>query len=104
VLVALLERPGELVTKKEDLARRLWGQQIFTEIDQNLYVMARKLRQVIGDDASQPRFIKTDSGKGYRFIASVTPVFAPVVEQSAQQYSPSEQTKLTVKRNSKGTA
>src|SRR5271170_2265071 len=50
MLVALLEKPGELVSK-EDLARRLWGQNIFTEIDQSLYVTAGKLRQVLGDDA-----------------------------------------------------
>jgi DNA-binding response OmpR family regulator len=48
MLVVLLERPGELVSK-EELARRLWGQNIFTEIDQSLYVMAGKLRQVLGD-------------------------------------------------------
>jgi len=97
MLVALLERPGELVSK-EELARRLWGQNIFTEIDQSLYVTAGKLRQVLGDDACQPRFIKTDSGKGYRFIASVTPVFASVAEQSASPSLPAEQTELTVKR------
>src|SRR5580692_5898345 len=101
MLVALLERPGELVSK-EELAHRLWGQNIFTEIDQSLYVTAGKLRQVLGDDASQPRFIKTDSGKGYRFIASVTPVFAPVSEQSAPLSLPAgqtERTELTVKRS-----
>lgn len=103
MLVALLERPGELVSK-EELARRLWGQNIFTEIDQSLYVTAGKLRQVLGDDASQPRFIKTDSGKGYRFIASVTPVFASVAEQSAPRCLTAEQTELTVKRTSRRTA
>lgn len=103
MLVALLERPGELVSK-EELARRLWGQQIFTEIDQNLYVMARKLRQVLGDDASQPRFIKTESGKGYRFIASVTPLFAPVSEQGVPLSLPAGQTTLRVRRTSMRTA
>jgi DNA-binding winged helix-turn-helix (wHTH) protein/tetratricopeptide (TPR) repeat protein len=76
MLVTLLEKPGELVTK-EQLAERLWGQEIFTEVDQSLYVIAGKLRQVLGDDASQPHFIRTVSGKGYRFVESVTPVFAP---------------------------
>jgi len=103
MLVALLERPGELLTK-EELADRLWGQEIFTEIDQSLYVMAGKLRQVLGDDASQPRFIKTDSGKGYRFIASVTPVFAPVSEQSAPLSLPAGQTALRVRSTSMRTA
>jgi eukaryotic-like serine/threonine-protein kinase len=103
MLVALLERPGELVSK-EELARRLWGQNIFTEIDQSLYVTAGKLRQVLGDDASQPRFIKTDSGKGYRFIASVTPVFAPVSEHGAPLSLPAGRTELTVKRTCTRTA
>ncbi len=76
MLVVLLEKPGELVTK-EELAERLWGQGIFTEIDQNLYVMAGKLRQVLGDNASQPHFIRTVSGKGYRFVESVTPILVP---------------------------
>ena len=79
MLVILLEKPGELVTK-EELAARLWGQEIFTEIDQSLYVMAGKLRQVLGDNASQPRFIRTVSGKGYRFVESVIPVFAPATD------------------------
>jgi DNA-binding winged helix-turn-helix (wHTH) protein/tetratricopeptide (TPR) repeat protein len=81
MLVTLLEKPGELVTK-EELADRLWGQEIFTETDQSLYVMAGKLRQALGDDASQPRFIKTISGKGYCFIASVDPVFPSATDLS----------------------
>src|SRR5580658_4530013 len=94
MLVILLEKPGELVTK-EQLADRLWGQEIFTEIDQNLYVMAGKLRQVLGDDASQPRFIKTVSGKGYCFIASVTPVFTSVADPPVPLSLPSPQTTPT---------
>ncbi|MGA7967534.1 MAG: winged helix-turn-helix domain-containing protein [Terriglobales bacterium] len=94
MLVILLERPGELVTK-EELAERLWGQGIFTEIDQNLYVMAGKLRQVLGDNASQPHFIRTVSGKGYRFVESVTPIFAPATDQSALLSMPSPQTAPT---------
>jgi eukaryotic-like serine/threonine-protein kinase len=88
MLVALLEKPGELVTK-EELADRLWGQEIFTETDQNLYVMAGKLRQALGDNASQPRFIKTVSGKGYCFIASVSPVLSAAADLPAPLALPS---------------
>jgi DNA-binding winged helix-turn-helix (wHTH) protein/tetratricopeptide (TPR) repeat protein len=91
MLVILLEKPGELVTK-EELADRLWGQEIFTETDQSLYVMAGKLRQALGDDASQPRFIKTVSGKGYCFIASVNSLFAPAAELSTLLSPPSAPT------------
>jgi len=79
MLVALLERPGELVTK-EELGRQLWGQQISGDTDKSLYVMAGKLRQALGDNANEPRFIQTVSGRGYTFIGSVTSVLAPPQE------------------------
>ena len=79
MLVALLERPGELVTK-EELAKQLWGDGVFTDVDQSLWVTATKLRRVLGDDANHPRYIKTVSGRGYKFIESVTPVFTPAAE------------------------
>lgn len=79
MLIALLERPGELVTK-EELARQLWGQQTLGDTDKSLYVMAGKLRQVLGDNASEPRFIQTISGRGYTFIGSVTLVASPAQE------------------------
>jgi len=80
MLVALLEKPGELVTK-EELARRLWGQQALGDTDKSLYVMAGKLRQVLGDSANEPRFIQTVSGRGYTFIGSVALVSSPPHEE-----------------------
>jgi DNA-binding winged helix-turn-helix (wHTH) protein len=76
MLLVLLESPGEIVSK-EELGKRLWGEETFVEVDKSLYVMAGKLREVLGDNANQPRFIKTISGRGYRFIGEVTPVFLP---------------------------
>jgi len=78
MLLILLERPGEIVTKQE-LAKQLWGLETFVEVDKSLYVMVGKLRDALGDDATQPRFIKTVSGQGYRFVAQVTSLVAPVV-------------------------
>jgi tetratricopeptide (TPR) repeat protein len=86
MLVALLERSGDVVTK-EELAEQLWGRQIAGDTDRGLYIMAGKLRHVLGDDANNPRYIKTISGQGYRFIAPVKPVFAPPEEPLL--YSPS---------------
>ena len=77
MLLVLLESPGEIVSK-EELGKRLWGEQTFIEVDKSLYVMAGKLREALGDNANQPRFIKTISGRGYRFIGEVTPIFLPV--------------------------
>jgi eukaryotic-like serine/threonine-protein kinase len=74
MLLILLEHPGETVDKQE-LGRRLWGQETFVEVDKSLYVVAAKLREALGDNADGPRYIRTDSGRGYRFIGNVMPVF-----------------------------
>ena len=77
LLLVLLEHSGELVSKKE-LRSRLWAQETFIEFDKSLYVTVAKLREALGDDAATPRFVKTASGRGYRFIGKVTPrTFTP---------------------------
>jgi DNA-binding winged helix-turn-helix (wHTH) protein/tetratricopeptide (TPR) repeat protein len=73
MLLVLLERRGELVTK-EELGNRLWDRNTHVDVDKSLYVMAAKLREVLGDNAAQPRFIKTVSGRGYCFMGHVTRV------------------------------
>ncbi len=50
------------------------GQETFVEVDKSLYVVAAKLRDALEDEAATPRYIKTVSGRGYRFIGEVTPV------------------------------
>lgn len=86
MLLILLERPGVLVTR-EELGRRLWGQ-TFVEVDKGLYVVAAKLREALGDDATRPRFIKTISGQGYCFIGDVTPGFEAASESLAEAVPP----------------
>src|ERR1039457_4084572 len=86
MLIVLLERPGEMVTK-EELRDRLWGQ-TFVEVDKSLYVVAAKLREALGDDATRPRFIKTISGRGYRFIGDVTPLLESPSESLAEPAPP----------------
>src|ERR1017187_4812933 len=76
VLVMLLERPSELVTR-EEMRQRLWNQDTFVDFDHGLNTAVNKLREALGDSASNPRHIETISGRGYRFIAPVTLV-APV--------------------------
>jgi DNA-binding winged helix-turn-helix (wHTH) protein len=71
VLVMLLERPSELVTR-EEMRQRLWGDDTFVDFDHGLNTAINKIREVLGDSAFQPRHIETVSGKGYRFIAPVT--------------------------------
>ena len=71
LLVALLEQPGEIVTR-EFLRQRLWPENTFVEFDQSFGTAITKLRQALGDDADNPRFIETVPRRGYRFIAPVT--------------------------------
>jgi DNA-binding winged helix-turn-helix (wHTH) protein/tetratricopeptide (TPR) repeat protein/TolB-like protein len=76
ILAALLERPGEVVTR-EDLRQRLWPGDTFVDFDNSVNIAIRKLRKALNDDATQPRFIETLPKRGYRFIA---PVESTVVE------------------------
>jgi cholera toxin transcriptional activator len=69
VLVALLERPQEVVTR-EELRQRLWPQDTFVDFDHGLNTAMVKLRDVLGDSASKPKFIETIAKRGYRFLGS----------------------------------
>jgi TolB-like protein/tetratricopeptide (TPR) repeat protein len=70
VLVALLERPGELVTRDE-LRRRLWNDGTVVDFDIGLNTAISRLRLVLNDPVESPRFIETVPKRGYRFIAPV---------------------------------
>jgi DNA-binding winged helix-turn-helix (wHTH) protein len=69
VLVALLERPKEVVTR-EELRQRLWPQDTFVDFDHGLNTAMVKLRDVLGDSASSPKYIETIAKRGYRFLGS----------------------------------
>ena len=71
LLVLLVERPGEIVSR-EEVRQRLWPQDTFVEFDNSLGVAVRKLREALRDDADAPRFVETVPRKGYRFLAPVT--------------------------------
>ncbi|MGD0580652.1 MAG: tetratricopeptide repeat protein [Bryobacteraceae bacterium] len=76
VLAALLERPGEVVTRGE-LQARIWPDGTFVDFDKSLTKAINKVRTALGDSADNPRFIETLSRRGYRFIAPVTVTAAP---------------------------
>ncbi len=71
VLICLLERPGEVVTRDE-IQQRLWGNDTIVDFDHSLGTAINKLREALGDSAENPRFIETLARRGYRFIAPVT--------------------------------
>ena len=70
VLAALLEHPGEVVTR-EELRQRLWREGTFVDFDNNLNTLVATLREALGDAAEQPHFIETLPKHGYRFVARV---------------------------------
>jgi eukaryotic-like serine/threonine-protein kinase len=69
LLVALLENPGEVVSR-EELRSRLWPGDTFVDFDGSLRVAVRKLREALDDDAENPRYIETIPKRGYRFLVT----------------------------------
>jgi len=70
LLILLVERRGELVSR-EEIAERLWGKDVFVDVDHSINTAVRKLRQALRDDPEKPRYVETVLGKGYRFAAPV---------------------------------
>ncbi len=70
ILSMLLQRPGQTVTR-EELQRQLWPADTFVDFDHSLNASIRKLREALGDNSENPRFIETLHRRGYRFIAPV---------------------------------
>jgi DNA-binding winged helix-turn-helix (wHTH) protein/tetratricopeptide (TPR) repeat protein len=76
LLVMLLERPGEIVTR-EEVRQGLWPENTFVDFDNSLGVAIRKVRDALNDDAEAPRYVETIPRRGYRFLAPVA-VLEPV--------------------------
>ena len=70
VLALLLERPGDVVTR-EEVRQKLWPADTFVDFDNGLNSAIKKLRDVLGDSAEEPRYIETLPRRGYRFIGDV---------------------------------
>ncbi len=75
VLVLLLEKPGEVVTR-ESLREKLWPADTFVDFDHSLNTAVNKVREALGDSASEPRFVETIAKRGYRFLGNVERVEA----------------------------
>jgi eukaryotic-like serine/threonine-protein kinase len=85
ILVALLERPSELVLR-EDLRKRLWPNDTIVEFEHSINAAMNRLRQALGDSAESPKFIETLARRGYRWKTPVTwvqPQIAPVPPKPA---------------------
>jgi TolB-like protein/DNA-binding winged helix-turn-helix (wHTH) protein/Flp pilus assembly protein TadD len=89
VLAALLERPGEVVTR-EELQKKLWPADTFVDFDHGLNKTINKIREALGDSSESPRFVETVARRGYRFLAEVKVAEAAPVrgQESATQPLP----------------
>src|SRR5437879_11508442 len=70
ILIALLERPGELVLR-EDLRKLRWPNDTIVEFEHSINAAVNRLRQVLGDSAESPKFIETLARRGYRWKTEV---------------------------------
>src|ERR1700756_4001444 len=70
VLAALLERPGEMVSR-EELRGKLWPKDTFVDFDHGLNAAIKRLRDALGESAEAPIFVETVARRGYRFIGNV---------------------------------
>lgn len=84
LLQALLERPGQIVTR-EEIKERLWPDDTFVDFDKSLNTSAQKLRRALGDSAETPRFVETVPRQGYRFLA---PIGDPLDSAAAEPAEP----------------
>ncbi len=77
VLCMMLERPGELLTR-EEISRELWPDGTFVDYEHGVNSAVNRIREALGDTASNPRFVETLARRGYRFVAPVEKVGASV--------------------------
>ena len=81
LLILLVSREGQLVSRAE-IAERLWSSEVFVDTEHGINTAIRKLRYLLHDDPDDPHFIQTVTGRGYRFVATVSTI-APVLPPSA---------------------
>jgi Tol biopolymer transport system component/DNA-binding winged helix-turn-helix (wHTH) protein len=90
LLILLASRPGELV-RREEIVQQLWGDEINVDTENAINTAVRKIRLVLGDDSSSPRFVQTISKRGYRFLAEPTrpaePLQAPASTSKTIQWT-----------------
>ena len=90
VLCLLLERPGELLTR-DQIAADLWPDGTFVDYEHGVNSAINRIREALGDSASNPRFVETLARRGYRFVAPVEQIDAKRIDArriDAEQIDP----------------
>jgi len=87
LLILLIDRHHQLVSRAE-IAERLWGKDVFVDVEMGVNTAIRKVRRALRDSPDSPSYVETVSGKGYRFIARVTTHAAPASQHAAAHPQP----------------
>jgi DNA-binding winged helix-turn-helix (wHTH) protein len=69
LLMFLIENRGQLVTR-EQIAEALWSKDVFVDVEQGINTAIRKIRMALEDNSTQPQYLQTVVGRGYRFVAA----------------------------------
>ena len=91
VLMMLVERQGEVVTR-EEISRELWPDGTFVDYEHGVNSAVNRVREALGDKANSPRFVETLARKGYRFVAPVERIGGPVAAEVAAASAAGEAT------------
>jgi cholera toxin transcriptional activator len=84
LLLMLLDRPGEILTR-EDISQTLWPDGTFVDYEHGLNSAVNRIREALGDSASNPRFVETLARRGYRFVAPVQRITAEMTSKPATE-------------------
>jgi DNA-binding winged helix-turn-helix (wHTH) protein len=94
VLLLLMDRPGQLLTR-EEISRELWPDGTFVDYEHGVNSAVNRIREALGDTATSPRFVETLARRGYRFVAPVERIGMSDSPSPAAQESPSENQPLS---------
>jgi TolB-like protein/DNA-binding winged helix-turn-helix (wHTH) protein/Tfp pilus assembly protein PilF len=70
LLIFFAQRQGQLVSR-EEIIDKLWGKDVFVDVDSSINAAVRKIRHALRDDPANPRYLETVVGKGYRFVGTI---------------------------------
>src|SRR4249920_1511046 len=87
LLILLVERRGHLVSRS-DIVERLWGKDVFVDVETGVNTAVSKVRQALRDSAGAPALLETVAGKGYRFIATVEVVSSALRDHESRSTGP----------------
>ena len=76
LLIFLVQRKGQLVTR-EEIVEKLWGNDVFVDVDASINAAIRKIRSALRDAPANPKYIETVVGKGYRFTGNIELIALP---------------------------